>query len=224
MASIAAATVNNGTGIAGVGYDGVSVMPVKVLSADGTGQDSDIIAGVVWAADHGADVILMAFSNPGYSQALQDAIDYAWSQGALSVAAVGNDGSTTPTYPAGDAKVVGVAATNQDDTLWSGSNSGEAAFISAPGVGISANDASGTTSVTGTSASAAIVAGAAALLKANDPAASNGTVVGRLARNTDAGGAGNGRLNLARSLSDVATDEVVPAGAPGGGPSWWSHT
>src|SRR5688572_30678552 len=51
MASIAAATVNNGTGIAGVGYDGVSVMPVKVLAADGTGQDSDIIAGVVWAAD-----------------------------------------------------------------------------------------------------------------------------------------------------------------------------
>ena len=220
MASIAAATVNNGTGIAGVGYDGVSVMPVKVLSADGTGQDSDIISGVVWAADHGADVILMAFSNPGYSQALQDAIDYAWSRGAVSVAAVGNDGSTSPTYPAGDAKVVGVAATNQDDTLWSGSNSGEAAFISAPGVGISANDTSGTTSVTGTSASAAIVAGAAALLKANDPAASNGTVVGRLARNTDAGGAGNGRLNLARSLSDVATDEVVPVGAPGGGPSW----
>ena len=218
MASIAAATVNNGSGIAGVGYDGVSVMPVKVLSADGTGQDSDIISGVVWAADHGADVILMAFSNPGYSQALQDAIDYAWSRGTVSVAAVGNDGSTSPTYPAGDAKVVGVAATNQDDTLWSGSNSGEAAFISAPGVGISANDTSGTTSVTGTSASAAIVAGAAALLKANDPAASNGTVVGRLARNTDAGGAGNGRLNLARSLTDVATDEVVPAGAPGGGP------
>ncbi len=93
MASIAAATVNNGTGIAGVGYDGVSVMPVKVLAADGTGQDSDIIAGVVWAADHGADVILMSFSNPGYSQALQDAIDYAWSKGAISVAAVGNDGS-----------------------------------------------------------------------------------------------------------------------------------
>ena len=170
MASIAAATVNNGTGIAGVGYDGVSVMPVKVLAADGTGQDSDIIAGVVWAADHGADVILMSFSNPGYSQALQDAIDYAWSKGAISVAAVGNDGSTTPAYPAGDTKVVGVAATNQDDTLWSGSNSGAAAFISAPGVGITANDASGTTSVTGTSASAAIVAGAAALLACERPA------------------------------------------------------
>ena len=148
----------------------------------------------------------MSFSNPGYSQALQDAIDYAWSKGAISVAAVGNDGSTSPAYPAGDTKVVGVAATNQDDTLWSGSNSGAAAFISAPGVGITANVGSGTTSVTGTSASAAIVAGATALLRANDPGASSGTLIGRLARNTDAGGAGNGRLNLARSLGDTSTD------------------
>ena len=82
-------------GIAGVAYDGVQVMPVPVLGADGTGQDSDIIEGVVWAADHGADVILMAFSNPGYWPVLQDAIDYAWSQGAVLVAATGNDASST---------------------------------------------------------------------------------------------------------------------------------
>ena len=113
VASIAAATTDNGTGIAGVGFDGVNVMPVQVLDADGTGQDSDIIAGLVWAADHGADVILMAFSNPGYSSALQDAVDYAWAHGVVVVAAAGNDGATTPNYPAGDAKVVGVGATDQ---------------------------------------------------------------------------------------------------------------
>jgi len=44
----------------------------------------------------------MSFSNPGYSDALQDAIDYAWSHGAVVVAATGNDGVQTPTYPAGD--------------------------------------------------------------------------------------------------------------------------
>ena len=49
-------------GIAGIGYAGVKVMPVTVLDADGLGQDSDIIAGVVWAVDHGADVINMSFS------------------------------------------------------------------------------------------------------------------------------------------------------------------
>ena len=74
-------------------------MPVTVLGADGTGQDSDIIAGVVWAADHGADVILMAFSNPGYSAALQAAIDYAWDQGVVLVAATGNDGVSTRDLP-----------------------------------------------------------------------------------------------------------------------------
>src|SRR5439155_7097678 len=129
MASIAAASAGNDVGIAGVGYTGVNVMPVQVLDAAGTGQDSDIISGVVWAADHGADVILMSFSNPGYSQALQDAVDYAWSRGAVVVAATGNDGVSTPTYPAGDSKVVGVSATNQNDALWAGSNFGADTFI-----------------------------------------------------------------------------------------------
>ncbi len=67
MAGIIAAATDNGTGIAGVGYAGVRVMPVTVLGADGLGQDSDIIEGVVWAVQHGADVINMSFSNPGYS-------------------------------------------------------------------------------------------------------------------------------------------------------------
>ena len=77
MAGIVAAETGNSEGIAGVGYAGVRVMPVQVLGADGTGQDSDIIEGVVWAADHGADVILMSFSSPGFSESLQAAIDHA---------------------------------------------------------------------------------------------------------------------------------------------------
>ena len=78
MAGIVAAETDNGFGVAGTAYAGVSILPVTVLGADGTGQDSDIIAGVVYAADAGADVILMSFSNPGFSPALQAAIDYAW--------------------------------------------------------------------------------------------------------------------------------------------------
>ncbi len=108
MAGIVAAETDNGFGIAGTAYAGVSVLPVTVLGADGTGQDSDIIAGVVYAADAGADVILMSFSNPGYSPALQAAIDYAWASGSVLVAATGNDGSGTATFPAGDRGVIGV--------------------------------------------------------------------------------------------------------------------
>ncbi|MEA2555112.1 MAG: thermitase, partial [Actinomycetota bacterium] len=189
MASIAAAQTDNSSGIAGVAYDGVNVMPVQVLDANGTGQDSDIINGVVYATDHGANVILMSFSNPGYSQALQDAVDYAWSHDVVVVAATGNDGVSTPTYPAGDEKVMGVSATDRNDGLASFSNFGADTFIAAPGVGIIADNAGGgVTTISGTSASAAQVAGAAALLQANDPSASNAVIVGRLAESTDPAG------------------------------------
>ncbi len=186
MASIVGGEVDNSWGVAGVAYDGVSIMPVTVLDASGQGQDSDVIAGVVYAADHGADVILMAFSNPGFSPALQAAIDYAWAAGAVLVAAVGNDSSTSATYPAGDRGVIGVAATDQTDALAGFSNYGEAAFMAAPGVDIQASvPGDNRTAISGTSAAAAHVAGAAALLAALDSAASNGAIVGRLARNAD---------------------------------------
>ena len=223
MAGIIAAATDNGQGVAGVGYAGVRVMPVTVLAADGTGQDSDIISGVVWASQHGANVILMAFSNPGYSPALQAAIDYAWSHGVVLVAATGNDSSTLPSYPAGDREVVGVSATDQNDALATFSNSGADTFLAAPGVAISTTDlGGGYTSIDGTSASAAEVAAAAALARAVDPSASNGVIVGRLAESADPAGTsdqtGNGRLNLDRALLDTSSTAVTPAGAPGGGP------
>ena len=223
VAGIAAAATGNGIGIAGVAYAGTSVLSVQVLGADGAGTDSDIIAGVVWAADHGADVILMAFSNPGYSAALQAAIDYAWSRGAVLVAATGNDGSTTATYPAGDRHVIGVSGTDRGDRLVAGSNSGADTFLGAPGVDIpTAAAGGGTTLVTGTSAAAAHVAGAAALLRAIGGSASNGVIVGRLARTADPAGApdqtGNGRLNLGRAVTDASMAVVDPVGAPSGGP------
>src|SRR5438445_4347836 len=206
-------------GIAGVAYAGVTVMPVTVLNANGEGQDSDVIAGVIWAADHGADVILMAFSNPGFSPNLQDAIDYAWSKGIVLVAAVGNSAVTDATFPAGDRGVMGVAATDANDALAYFSNDGQAVFIAAPGVDITTTDIIDPyyVTVSGTSTSAAIVAGAAALMKAVDPTLTNGIIVGRLARNADPAGTqsqtGNGRLNLARALAATSTEFIEPAGA-----------
>jgi hypothetical protein len=217
MAGIVAAETDNGAGIAGVGYAGVQVMPVTVLGSDGTGQDGDIIEGVVYAAEAGADVILMAFSNPGYSELLQEAIDYAWDEGAVLIAAAGNDGSSTVTFPAGDRGVVGVSATDQSDALGGGSNSGQAVFLGAPGVDIATTSPGGSYgTVTGSSAAAAHVAGAAALVKAVS-GASNGVIVGRLARTAEPAGSqgetGNGRLQLDRALADESTDSVQPAGA-----------
>ena len=136
MAGIVAAVTDNQAGIAGVAFNGVRIMPVTVLNAAGIGQDSDIIAGVVYAADHGADIILMAFSNPDFSQGLQDAIDYAWEKGAVLVSATGNAGISTPTFPAGDRGVMGVSATDEGDLLVNGSNTGQDVFLAAPGSNI----------------------------------------------------------------------------------------
>jgi len=140
LAGIVAANTDNNNGIAGVGYDGVKIMPITVLDAYGTGQDSDIIAGVIWAVDNGADVILMGFSNPGFSQNLQDAIDYAWSKNVVLVAATGNDGVNTPTFPAGDRGVIGVSATDQSDNFVAFSNYGQDVFLAAPGIDILTTD------------------------------------------------------------------------------------
>src|SRR5947208_14665075 len=172
---LVAARLNQAQGTGGVGYSLVQVMPVTVLGADGTGYDGDIIAGVLYAADHGASVILMAFSASGYSDSLQEAIDYAWSNNVVIVAAAGNDGSNAGTFPAGDRRVIGVSATDQNDALASWSNYGPSIFMAAPGVGI-ASTYPGASYVTwdGTSASAAIVAGRAALMGPADPSRANG--------------------------------------------------
>src|SRR5262249_25852612 len=65
--------------------------------------------------------------------------------------------------------------------------------------------------------SAAIIAGVAAFLKAVDPTLTNGMIVGRMARTADPAGTqeqtGNGRVNMARALTDTGTDEIQPAGA-----------
>src|SRR5437867_6780342 len=226
VSGLVAARLNQAQGTGGVGYSQVQVMPVTVLGSDGTGMDGDIIAGVVYAADHGASVILMAFSAPGYSDSLQDAIDYAWSNNVVVVAAAGNDGSNTATFPAGDRGVIGVAATDQNDALASWSNYGASIFLATPGVGIKSTYP-GASYVTwdGTSASAAIVAGSAALMRAIDSTLSNGVVVDRLASTADAAGTqnqtGNGRVNLARAIASTATNSIQPAGSPpvgGGGP------
>ena len=224
MAGIVAASTGNGEGIAGIGSAGVRVMPVSVLGADGTGWDSDIISGILFAADNGADVILLAFSAPGYSAALQSAIDYAWDRGAVIVAATGNDGVSTPTYPAGDRGVMGISSTDRDDSLAAGSNFGATTFLGAPGTDILTTGLGGTyPSITGTSASAAEVAASAAVLKAIDPDASNAVIVGRLARSAAPVGTrdetGNGRLDLGRAAIDAGTSALQPAGVDGrGGP------
>jgi VCBS repeat-containing protein len=223
MAGLVAALTDNGLGVAGTGANALRVMPVTVIGPDGTGRDGDIINGIVYAVDHGADVILMAFSSAAYSAALQSAVEYAWQHDVVIVAAAGNDGSDSAAYPAGDAGVVGVSATHADDTLWPASNVGAAVFLAAPGADVQTIEPDGYRSISGTSAAAAIVAAAAGLLRAKDADLSNGAIVGRLARTAQPLGTreqtGNGLLDLGRAWTDTGSTEIKPRGAiDGSGP------
>src|SRR5438094_10295351 len=199
--------------MAGVAYAGTDLSSVQVLQADGTGYDSDVVAGVLWAADNGASVILMGFSSADYSFALADAIAYAWGRGAVLIAATGNDGSSGYTYPAGTPYVVGVAATDQDDVAASSSNTGSA-LIGAPGVGIYTTQPGGAyATFSGTSAAAAHAAGLAALLRASGSDSS--AIASKLRTGADATGV-LPRMNVANSFAADAS-LPAPAGTPAGG-------
>jgi len=63
VAGIIAAAANNGAGVAGVAH-GVRLMPIKVLRKNGIGAYSDIIAGIIYAADHGARIINLSLGSP----------------------------------------------------------------------------------------------------------------------------------------------------------------
>ena len=141
VAGIIGADTNNGTGIAGVGWK-VKILPVRVLGKCG-GYDSDIIAGMRWAAGltvtgvpanpNPARVINLSLGATGTcSQAYLEAVSEITSAGALVVAAAGNESTTTGT-PANCSGVVGVAALRHAGTKAGYSSLGTAVAISAPG-------------------------------------------------------------------------------------------
>ncbi len=164
VAGIAAAASNNGVGIAGVSW-GARVMPVKVLSASGSGSYQDVASGIIFAADNGAQIINMSLGGSSPSSVLEDAVNYAFDRSVLIVASAGNGGNSTPNYPAAYTNAFAVAATDSNNNRASFSTYGNFVDIAAPGVSIFATYFDDTyASLSGTSMSAPHVAGAAALL------------------------------------------------------------
>ena len=88
----------NGLAEAGLAPE-VSLLPVKVLDASGSGTDSDVAAGIVWAADHAARVVNLSLGGATSSRLLSDAVKYATAHGVLIVAAAGNESGPVG-YPA----------------------------------------------------------------------------------------------------------------------------
>lgn len=193
VAGTIAATANNGRGVAGVAPN-ASIIPVKVLSDSGSGYTSDVAEGIIWAADHGADIISMSLGG-GAASAMQTAVEYAQSKGDLVVAAAGNSRqSGSPTsYPAAYAGVLGVAATTSDDSIAYYSNQGSYVDIAAPGSSImSTIPTNSYASWSGTSMATPHVSGVAALVLAKERTAGVTTPLDMLLTGTadDLGAAG----------------------------------
>jgi len=171
VAGVLAARSDNKQGMAGVCWFCV-VMPVKVLDSSGSGDDTVIAAGIVWAVDHGARVINMSLGGPGTSPPLTNALSYAAKKDVVVVAAAGNSGTTTLFYPAADTSVLSVAGTTTADKAYAWSNYGSWVDVAAPGCNVAPALHGGYGRFCGTSSASPIVAGLAALIVSQQPAAS----------------------------------------------------
>ncbi len=128
VAGTAAADTDNGIGVAGVCW-GCSLMPIKV-STNGNSALDDVIEGIMFVVNYAINnptkrvVVNMSFGRVcgGPTQAEQDAINLAWDNGAILVAARGNSGDFTTFCPAAANNVIAVSGTELDDTLWSSSS------------------------------------------------------------------------------------------------------
>jgi serine protease len=147
VAGTIAEATNNHYGVTGLAY-GASIMPVRVLDADGNGDASTIAAGIRYAVQQGAQVINLSIEfSPGTTVSeipdVVSAITYAHDHGVVVVGAAGNDEDTSLDYPAGLANVISVGATTVDRCLASYSDIGKGLDLVAPGGGDDASSVPG---------------------------------------------------------------------------------
>ncbi len=182
---------DNTTGVVGVNWQ-VKLVPLKFLSATGSGSTSDAIEAILYAKDMGVHILSNSWGGSGKSIALKEAIQKAHDAGILFVAAAGNEGvdnDTNPTFPCNYEvpNIISVAASDHKDNraLWGipgnggcgfscdnvsgapGSNYGsETVDLAAPGKDIYSTVPGGYASLSGTSMATPHIAGAAGLVLA----------------------------------------------------------
>jgi thermitase len=230
VSGIAAAETDNNQGIAGVAWN-CKILPVKIVGADGEGSYSTMIDGIVWAADQGVQVINLSVGGEEPSEALQEALKYAFDKSVVVVAAAGNNSSHV-LYPAAyDDYCLAVAATDSADTVADFSAVGSQVDVAAPGVDILSliptwyfgPDAPPYAFASGTSMAAPHVAGFAALVKSFKPWLGAREIMNIIRYSADDVNSstlpgkddeiGYGRINMERALSPYQLKAAVASGA-----------
>lgn len=116
VAGIAGALTNNALGVAGAAahFPAITIQNVKVLGDRGWGFWSWVAAGIIWAANNGAEVINMSLGGSSPSAIIEDAVNYAAGAGVLLACAAGNSGhlGNPPMYPAFYPACIAVGATD----------------------------------------------------------------------------------------------------------------
>ncbi len=223
VATVAAGALDNGIGAAGVAPD-VDVLPVRVCTPQGC-SGAAVAQGIVWAADHGADVVNLSLGGETYSTVTADAVDYALRKGVVVAAAAGNTGDrgNPVEYPASYPGVVSVSASAVGGGAAPWAQHNDAVDLSAPGEDVPAGGPASQGheyfAVSGTSFSAPQVAAAAALVRSVAPAATPGQVEALLRtsaapRPSWPAGYGTGMLDVAAAVRAAATPVPVPVSTP----------
>jgi subtilisin family serine protease len=219
VAGIAAAGLN-GIGTVGVCPE-CKLMPIKVLNKRNGGTWGTVSKGILFATDHGADVINLSLGATITSTTLISSVQYALDHNVVVIAAAGNMASSVPFYPAAVPGVIGVSGTDNKDEYWNISNYGDFVHVSAPGVNIYSTyydlaSTSGYTYMSGTSMASPFVSGLAGLLLSLRPELTIEEVTDLMARSAlDLGDAGRdplygyGRVDAYHALV-AANDGIDP--------------
>ncbi|MRV72792.1 S8 family serine peptidase [Duganella sp. FT92W] len=137
VAGTIAALNNAGKGVVGVNANGkLNLHIIKVFGADGWAYTSTLIAAANKCGAAGANVISMSLGGDERSQAEERAFDGLAKRGVLSIAAAGNDGNNTQSYPAGYPSVMSVAALDENKVVANFSQFTDKVEIAGPGVGV----------------------------------------------------------------------------------------
>jgi subtilisin family serine protease len=231
VAGVVAGQVDNGKGLAGVGFR-CKFLPLQIFPGTTTGSFAGFEA-IVYAADHGCRVINMSWGAPGgYSRFEQDVCTYAAvNRDAVLVAAAGNTPAELLFYPASYDHVLCVSATDAADGKASFATYSRRVDLVAPGVSIANTYGRPSTTAagppdadywtgSGSSFAAPQVAGAAALVRARFPQLTAEQVLAQLRRSADASVLslpanapyrefmGTGRLNIARAVASIVQREA----------------